>query len=117
MDDDASIRDVIGQMLQRMGYQTKLADDGKLAIKFYSEAMKAGTPFDIIILDLTIPGGMGGAETIKGLLQIDPKIKAIVCSGYSSDPIMSDFRKYGFRAALNKPFQIMDLKRVINQVN
>jgi DNA-binding NarL/FixJ family response regulator len=75
-----------------------------------------GQPFDVVIMDLTIPGGMGGKEAIKKLLEIDPKVKAIVSSGYSTDPVMADFRSYGFSGVAVKPYNIEELSEILDKV-
>lgn len=75
-----------------------------------------GSPFDVVIMDLTIPGGMGGEETIKKLKAFDPNVKAIVSSGYSNDPIMANFKKFGFANVLTKPYQIRELARIIDSI-
>ncbi len=104
MDDEGIIRDSIGQLLELSGYEVEHAEDGKQAIALYKKEMETKRPFDAVILDLTIRGGMGGKETIKKLLEIDPGVKAIVTSGYSNDPVMANFREYGFIDVLVKPF-------------
>ncbi|HEY7545498.1 MAG TPA: response regulator, partial [Blastocatellia bacterium] len=96
MDDEERIRTVTGQILRMLGYEAEIAPNGQEAVEMYRQAMEAGVPFSAVILDLTIPGGMGGKEAIKKLLEIDPDVKAIVSSGYSNDPIMTRFREYGF---------------------
>ncbi len=117
MDDDELVRDSLGQMLTYIGYVVEFAYDGKEAIDIYKNAMASEYPFDAVIMDLTVPGGMGGKEAIKELAKIDPNVKAIVSSGYSYDPIMSNYRDYGFRAVLMKPYQdIGDLSRILNDV-
>jgi len=90
--------------------------DGAVAIRQYEEAMKSGHAYDAVILDLTIPGGWGGKETIQKLIEMDPGVKAIVSSGYSNDPIMSDFRDYGFRGVIAKPYEIGELSNVLHKV-
>ena len=82
----------------------------------YKKAWESGKPYDAVILDLTIPGGMGGKETIKILLKIDPEVKAVVYSGYSDDPGMSDFRDYGFKGMMAKPFDTYTLGNVLSAV-
>jgi len=116
MDDENSLRDIAGEILEHVGYNVAFACDGAEAIKMYSEAMASGKPFDIVIMDLTIPGGMGGAEAIRKLCEMDPGIKAIVTSGYADNPIIRDFRKYSFSGMIPKPFDIDELVRVIESV-
>jgi two-component system, cell cycle sensor histidine kinase and response regulator CckA len=86
------------------------------AVELYASAKLAGTPFQTVIMDLTIPGGMGGKETIEKLKEIDPDVKAIVSSGYSNDPVMANFEKYGFVAMMIKPYRMDDLKKVMQKV-
>ena len=116
MDDEESIRDLSAEMLGVYGYTVDSAVDGKEAIEKYISAAKTGYSFDIVIMDLTIPGGMGGKETIKKLLTIDPKAKVIVSSGYSTDPIIANYSDYGFRGRLVKPFKIEDLENELSRV-
>jgi CheY-like chemotaxis protein len=116
MDDDKSIRNVTEKILMELGYDVDCASDGVETIALYQEAARSGRPFDAVIMDLTIPGGMGGKETIQQLLKIDPKVAAIVSSGYSNDPIMSDFEKYGFRGVATKPYSIEKLSWVLHDV-
>jgi DNA-binding NarL/FixJ family response regulator len=78
--------------------------------------MNSGQPFDVVIMDLTIPGGVGGKEAIKELLAMDPEVRAIVSSGYSNDPIMADFKRYGFKGVVAKPYEIRELVEVLNRV-
>lgn len=91
MDDDHAVREVTGAVLSRIGYEVEFARDGGEAIELYREARGSSKPFNAVIMDLTIPGGMGGREAIKRLLEIDPEIKAIVSSGYSNDPVISEY--------------------------
>lgn len=116
LDDEEIIRDVLNEILTTMGYSVEFACEGAGAIELYSTVMDAGAPFDLVIMDLTIPGGMGGKEAIKRLLEIDPGVKAIVSSGYSGDPIMTNFRDYGFRGVVSKPYRIGDVSRVVKSV-
>ncbi|HEV8132616.1 MAG TPA: ATP-binding protein [Acidobacteriota bacterium] len=116
MDDEEIIRDSIGELLGELGYEVDFASDGASAISLYQEALAVGNPFDAVIMDLTIPGGMGGKEAIRRLREIDPKARAIVSSGYSEDPVMADFREYGFSAVLVKPFRVDDVGRVLAEV-
>ncbi len=113
MDDEEMIRDVAGQMLNRLGYNVSSARDGDEAIEAYEKAMNAGKPFDAVILDLTVKGGMGGKRAIQKLLEIDSEVKAVISSGYSDDPTITDFRKFGFSGAIAKPYRMGELDRVI----
>ena len=103
MDDEESIRKLSKKRLSVLGYESELAKDGAQAIELYKKSMDSGQPFDLVILDLTVKGGMGGKEAIKFLQEINPQVKAIVSSGYSNDPVMTNFRAYGFTGALPKP--------------
>jgi len=116
MDDEALIRDIAGEMLEFIGYSVDLAATGEEALERYLEARERGAPFDAVIMDLTIPGGMGGEEAIGRLLEVDPNARAIVSSGYSNDPVMSDFRRYGFRGVVTKPYKIKELTVTLSQV-
>lgn len=107
---------VVGRMFNRMGYAVETATDGAQAIELYRTAYESGYPFDLVILDLTVPGGMGGAKTIPALLKIDPKIKAVVSSGYSNDPIMSNYKDYGFCGVMPKPYTKSQLADVLNKI-
>ena len=111
MDDEDSIREMMGDILSSYGYVVDFARNGEEAISLYQD-----NAYDVVILDLTIPGGMGGKETMKELLVIDPHVKVIVSSGYSSDPIMSDYKQYGFRDVIAKPYRIEELEEVIERV-
>ena len=116
MDDESYIRTLVSKMLEKMGYTVTPAQDGSEAIRLYQESFGANRPYDAVILDLTVPGGKGGRETIKSLREIDPNVRAIVSSGYSNDPIMSDFRRYGFCQAVKKPFQLQELSEAMKSV-
>ncbi|MFH2122007.1 MAG: PAS domain S-box protein [Pseudomonadota bacterium] len=113
MDDDITVREIISAMLNFIGCNVEHACDGKEAIALYLQAKNEGAPFDLVIMDLTIPGGMGGKETITALLAIDHTAKAVVSSGYANDPIMANYQEYGFCGVLSKPFKIDELNNVI----
>jgi len=113
MDDDDTIRFGLEVLLTELGYDVVSATDGEAAVKAYSDGLDSGSPFDIVILDLTIPGGMGGKEAIEKLRSLDPDITAIVSSGYATDPIMADCKTYGFKSVLPKPFRPSDLRTAI----
>lgn len=114
MEDELLIAESTVMGLEGFGYKVKSARDGSAAIRMYRDAMEAGSPFDLVILDLTIPGGMGGKETMSKLREIDPDVRAIVASGYSDDPIMSNFGEYGFKGVIEKPYEIEDLVVALN---
>ena len=94
MDDEPLIRSLVKRMLKILGHTTEIAKDGEQAIELYVQALNSNQPFDLVILDLTVQGGLGGKDTIKKLQKIDPNVKAIVSSGYSNDPVMSEYERY-----------------------
>lgn len=116
MDDEEAIRNVGGEMLASFGYLVSLAKDGQEAVELYKEAKETGEPYDVVIMDLTIPGGLGGIETMAILRQIDPEIKAVISSGYASDPVMSEYAKYGFSGVVTKPYKFDELLEALNKV-
>jgi CheY-like chemotaxis protein len=114
MDDEEVVRKTTSRMLERSGYSVETAVAGRDALDKYAAAMQRGQRFDVSIMDLTIPGGMGGKEAIQELLAMDPTARVIVSSGYSSDPVLADFAHYGFAGALAKPFQLQELKEALS---
>ena len=116
MDDEKMVKDVAGKMLSRIGYEVEFAGDGALAIELYKKAKDSPEPFDVVILDLTVPGGMGGMKTIERLKKIDPDVKAVVSSGYAEDPVMTDFKKYGFSGSIGKPYSMSELEKAVDEV-
>jgi PAS domain S-box-containing protein len=116
MDDDEIIRQVVGDMLAYYGYRITIARDGNETIQCYQQAMSAGEGFDAVLMDLTVPGGMGGLETMAVLRRIDPLVKAIISSGYANDPVMSDYKQYGFCGFVAKPYKFDELVEVLNTV-
>jgi two-component system cell cycle sensor histidine kinase/response regulator CckA len=116
MDDEDLIRNLGYEILSLLGYEVVLVSDGQEAIVSYGEAQKSSAPFDAVILDLTVPGGMGGYEAIKILRKMDPNVRAIVSSGYSTDPIMADYKSYGFKGIVPKPYTVNDLSQILHQV-
>ena len=116
MDDEDIIRESMREILSFAGYEVEFAKDGKEAIEAYVRSTEIGKPFDIVIMDLTIPGGMGGKEAIGRLKEISPEIKAIVSSGYSNDPVMANFKDYGFEAAVTKPYKVKDIVDTLYEV-
>lgn len=103
-------------LLTNVGYEVETAPDGVEAAVLYKEAFETSHPFAAVILDLTVPGGMGGKETALELLKIDSRARIIVSSGYSNDQVMADFKKYGFRGAVAKPYKIEDLCHIVHAV-
>lgn len=116
MDDENTIRETLGKMLSRLGYTISTAADGQRTINSYLKALQMNEPFNVVMMDLTIAGGMGGKETIKRLLEIDPAAKVIVSSGYSNDPVMADYENYGFCGVLPKPYKIEDVNRILHDL-
>ncbi|MDP2107285.1 MAG: response regulator, partial [Desulfobulbaceae bacterium] len=113
MDDDDPIREMACKMLDLFGYQVVQARDGNEALALYRKNQVEGAPIDVVIMDLTIPGGMGGKEAIAKLLEFDPQAKVIVASGYANDDVVANYRDYGFVGMISKPFLISDLRAQI----
>lgn len=116
MDDEDSLRKLARAMLGHLGYDVVCAQDGAEAVALYKKSAAAGNPFDVVIMDLTVPGGMGGKEAIGLLKEFDPGIQAIVSSGYSNDPIMADPGKFGFSGIVMKPYTLAALSEVVYRV-
>ena len=116
MDDDREVREITGSIVERLGYRVAFAADGMQAIESYSEALDSDQPFDAVIMDLTIRGGMGGKTAIRHLRDLDPTVRAIVASGYSNDPVLAKYQQYGFQGRISKPFRTDDLARVLDDV-
>ncbi|HEX8947698.1 MAG TPA: ATP-binding protein [Dissulfurispiraceae bacterium] len=116
MDDEESVRDVAGAMLKSLGYSVAFACDGNEAAELYRREGESGNSFDVVIMDLTIPGGMGGKEAMEKLLEIDPRVKVIVSSGYSNDPLMAEYVKHGFSGVLAKPYKVKDMGIAVHRL-
>ena len=116
MDDTQTIREVICQILRNAGFDAQGAANGEEAIALYEHSLKNNNKFTAVILDLTVIGGMGGEKTIRKLLEIDPQLKAIVSSGYSDNPVLSNPKEYGFSGRIEKPYKKDDLFKVLGEV-
>ena len=113
MDDDPQVRAVARAILQSRGYDVQVAKDGAEAVAVWRAAREAGTPFDVTVLDLTVPGGMVGTETLAELKALDPEVIAIVSSGYSDAPVMAEFADHGFAGIAAKPYTALDLDNAL----
>ncbi len=116
MDDDEMVRNLAGNILEFLGYEASLSMDGEEAIRLYEEAERAGHPFAAVIMDLTIPGGMGGAQAVQEVSRLDPEAKVIVSSGYAHDPIMAEYKKHGFSGILVKPYSIDSMSNILDEL-
>jgi CheY-like chemotaxis protein len=114
MDDEEMVRAVAQRMIERLGHDVELACHGKEAIDKYQQALGSDAPFDLVILDLTIKGGMGGQETIRSLKELDPRARCVVSSGYADNPVISEYQEYGFAGLLNKPYTLQALEKFLN---
>ncbi len=113
MDDEATIRSLAGAIFKRMGLEHTAVADGLAVLREFEAARSEGRPYDLVMLDLTVPGGMGGAEAMERLRQIDPGIRAIVSSGYSNDPVMANYLAHGFQGRVSKPYEIPEFMRTL----
>ena len=116
MDDEEALREIVGISLRQMGHEVELVEDGRRAVEAYRRARDQGRPFDAVLLDLTVRGGIGGAEAVHSLLQLDPSVKAIVMSGYANDPVLQEPERHGFKGAMPKPFNVRKLQEILSQV-
>ncbi len=116
MDDEEMIRSIAIEFFRALGHEAEAVADGAAALASYQQSMSQGAPFDLVLMDLTIPGGMGGKEAMAKIREIDGEAKGIVASGYSNDPVMANFKEYGFAGMLVKPFQMSDLEKVISEI-
>ncbi|HEX2101754.1 MAG TPA: ATP-binding protein, partial [Candidatus Synoicihabitans sp.] len=116
MDDEESIRRMATALLERLGLSVTVVDDGRALLHEYRNAQQIGRPYDVVLMDLTVPGGMGGREAMEALRRIDPEVKAVVSSGYSSDPVLANYRAHGFRGRVAKPYRATDLARTLQEV-
>jgi CheY-like chemotaxis protein len=115
MDDEQTIVELTQEMLSMLGYDVDIAKEGSEAVELYQKAMKTSHPYDLLIVDLVVPEGMGGKEVIERRGKSDPRIKAIVSSGYSSDPVMANYRQHGFTGVVSKPYTVQQLSDAVSQ--
>ena len=116
VDDEEAIRALVEFTLGRLGYEVSEAETALDGVNLYREKMESGERFDLVILDLTLPGGMGGKEALKRLIEIDPTVNAIVSSGYAMDATMSRYQDYGFRGVIAKPYEAAELGKIVYEV-
>jgi CheY-like chemotaxis protein len=116
MDDEETIRKLAKETLIYIGYEVEFARYGAEALELYKKAKESNRPFDVVIMDLTIRGRIGGKERAKRLLESELDVKAIASSGYSNDPVMSEFKKFGFKGVIPKPYNVEDLKGTLYKV-
>ena len=105
----------MGNLLKHLGYEVGVAGDGREGIKRYKEAMKKGRPFDLVVMDLTIPGGMGGKEAVGELKRLDAEVNVIATSGYADEPVLANYSAYGFCDILKKPYKLSEFSEVIHR--
>ncbi|MGE0711708.1 MAG: response regulator [Planctomycetota bacterium] len=117
LDDDPRVRGAVERILRGLGYEPVAVADGAEAVTAYEAARQAGDPFAVVILDLTVAGGLGGLDTLQELRRLDPEVCAVVSSGYSSDPVMADYAAHGFRDALPKPYALERLAEVLRELS
>ena len=115
LEDEELVRNVTVRLITQLGYECDFAMDGETAIQRYLQSRSDGTPFDLVILDLTIRGGMGGEEVMRRLLEIDPQVRGIVASGYADSEVIAEYQRYGFLGAIVKPYNLHDLQAVLKQ--
>lgn len=116
LDDETLVLEVGRELLGYLGYAATTAQSGKEAVSLFNQAIELKEPFDAVILDLIVPGGMGGTEVVQELLRADPGVKAIISSGYLTDPIIQNYKEYGFAEVLTKPYDAGELERKIHKI-
>jgi PAS domain S-box-containing protein len=116
MDDEEIVREAVTSLLQYLGYDVETAMEGQEAVNMYEVSMNIGHPYDAVIMDLTVPGGMGGEEAVRKIKELDPSARVIVSSGYYTDPVLANFKDYGFDGVVPKPYQVDELGKVVKEV-
>lgn len=107
---------MVTTLLEKMGFSVTAVREGGAVLREYTRAQQSGRPFDVVLMDLTVPGGMGGRDAMEALRKMDPGVKAVVSSGYSSDPVLANYREHGFRGRVVKPYRAADLAKVLREV-
>lgn len=113
MDDEELVRDVAGEMLKYLGFEVQCVENGEQAVQEFIRARESGRPYTVVLLDLTIPCGMGGRETLARLIELDPSVKAFASSGNAGDPVIEEYGRYGFSGVLTKPYRLEDLSKAL----
>ena len=116
MDDEQIIVDVTLEVLRFLDYEVMFAREGAAALELYKQEKESGAPFDLVILDLSVPEGLGGKDAIALLKAYDPGVNAVVSSGYSSDPVVVEYERYGFSGVLSKPYKISDMREMLEKM-
>ena len=116
LDDDVRILTFLKKGLEQSGYTVETTDNGIAAVEMYQKAWEAQHPYDLILMDLTIAGGIGAREVIAQIIKIDPEVKAIVTSGYAYDPVIVHYQEYGFRGSITKPFRFSELAQKVKDI-
>lgn len=116
MDDEQVILDVTNEVLRFLGYEVMFARDGAAAVDLYCEERNKGNPFDLVILDLSVPEGIGGKEAFERLHALDPKAKVVISSGFTNDPMLTDYESFGLDGVLAKPYRITEIKALLENM-
>lgn len=116
MDDEKMVTEVVSMMLSELGYAVALSKDGDEAIEQYKNSKASGESFDVIILDLNIKDGIGGKEACRKLIEIDPSVICIASSGYPDGPVMTEFKRHGFKGSIAKPYSLNGLNEILQEV-
>ncbi len=116
MDDEQVILDVTNEVLKFLGYDVVSAREGAAAIRLFEQEQNKGSPFDLIILDLSVPEGMGGKEAFEKLHALHPQVKVVISSGYTNDPMLTDYAKFGLSGVLAKPYRITEVKTLLEKM-
>jgi len=116
MDDEAHIRNITQKMLEKFGYAVTLTTEGKEAVAEYGRAFREGRPYSLVIMDLTIPDGMGGQEASQEILALDSEACLVISSGYSDDPVMVEYKAHGIKGIIPKPYRMAELKETVQKL-